>query len=135
MDLLGEVSSGLAKLVELDARLQAQQKTVDEITYQLQELTGSLRSYGEEIEYDPRRLRQVEERLDLIYDLKRKYGDSIEEILAFGESAAEELEGLSHSEERIEELQSQEELLLKSPVGWRTLGGPSTRQQDAGRGH
>jgi len=112
LDLLGEVSSGLAKLVELDARLQAQQKTVDEITYQLQELTGSLRSYGEEIEYDPRRLRQVEERLDLIYDLKRKYGDSIEEILAFGESAAEELEGLSHSEERIEELQSQEKELL-----------------------
>lgn len=112
LDLLGEVSSGLAKLVELDAKLQAQQKTVDEITYQLQELTGSLRSYGEEIEYDPRRLRQVEERLDLIYDLKRKYGDSIEEILAFGESAAEELEGLSHSEERIEELQSQEKELL-----------------------
>jgi len=112
LDLLGEVSSGLAKLVELDARLQAQQKTVDEITYQLQELTGSLRSYGEEIEYDPRRLRQVEERLDLIYDLKRKYGDSIEEILAFGESAAEELESLSHSEERIEELQSQEKELL-----------------------
>jgi DNA repair protein RecN (Recombination protein N) len=112
LDLLGEVSSGLAKLVELDARLQAQQKTVDEITYQLQELTGSLRSYGEEIEYDPRRLRQVEERLDLIYDLKRKYGDSIEEILAFRESAAEELEGLSHSEERIEELQSQEKELL-----------------------
>ncbi len=112
LDLLGEVSSGLAKLVELDARLQAQHKTVEEITYQLQELTGSLRSYGEEIEYDPRRLRQVEERLDLIYDLKRKYGDSIEEILAFGESAAEELESLSHSEERIEELQSREKELL-----------------------
>jgi DNA repair protein RecN (Recombination protein N) len=71
-----------------------------------------LRSYGEEIEYNPGRLRQVEERLDLIHDLRRKYGDSIEEILAFGESAAEELEGLSRSEERIEELQDQEKELL-----------------------
>ncbi len=112
LDLLGEVSSGLTKLVELDAKLQAQEKTVEEITYQLQELTGALRSYGEEIEYDPRRLRQVEERLDLIHDLKRKYGDSIEEILAFGETAAEELEGLSHNEERIEQLLSQEKELL-----------------------
>jgi DNA repair protein RecN (Recombination protein N) len=111
-DLLGEVSGGLAKLVELDANLQGQQKAVEEITYQLQELAGALRSYGEEIEYSPERLRQIEERLDLIYDLKRKYGDSIEEILAFGESAAEELETLSHSEERIEELQSREKELL-----------------------
>lgn len=112
LDLLGEVSGGLAKLVELDTKLQEQEKTVEEIAYQLQELAGTLRSYGEQIEYDPRRLRQVEERLDLIYDLKRKYGDSIEEILAFGESAAEELEGLSHSEELIEELQGQEKELL-----------------------
>jgi DNA repair protein RecN (Recombination protein N) len=112
LDLLGEVSGGLGRLVELDARLQEQQKAVEEITYQLQEVTESLRSYGEEIEYDPRRLRQVEERLDLIYDLKRKYGDSIEEILAFRESAADELDGLSHSEERIEELQRQEKELL-----------------------
>ncbi len=129
LDLLGEVSGGLAKLVELDTKLQEQEKTVEEIAYQLQELAGTLRSYGEQIEYDPRRLRQVEERLDLIYDLKRKYGDSIEEILAFGESAAEELEGLSHSEELIEELQDQEQELL-TQIG-RLAGELSAARQRA----
>ncbi len=112
LDLLGEVSSGLIKLAELDERLREQQGAAEDITYQLEELVGALRSYGEQIEYDPRRLRQVEERLDLIYNLKRKYGDSIEEILAFGESATAELEGLAHSEERIGELQIQKKELL-----------------------
>ena len=112
LDLLGEVSEGLAKLAELDGRLAGQQEALEETTYQLQEVAAALRSYGEGIEYDPQRLLQVEERLDLIYDLKRKYGDSIAEILAFGESAAKELATLSHSEERIEELRSQEQELL-----------------------
>jgi len=112
LDLVGEVSAGLARLAELDPGLEEQHKTVEAITYQLQEAAGALRSYREGIDYDPARLRQVEERLDLIHDLQRKYGDSIEEILAFAVSAGEELDGLAHSEERIEELQDRERLLL-----------------------
>jgi DNA repair protein RecN (Recombination protein N) len=53
-------------------------------------------------------LAQVEDRLDLIQRLKRKYGDSIQAILAFSDKAAAELETITHSEERVEELQSQE---------------------------
>jgi DNA repair protein RecN (Recombination protein N) len=112
LDLVGEVGAGLARLAELDPSLEEQHKTVEAITYQLQEAAGALRSYREGIDYDPARLRQVEERLDLIHDLKRKYGDSIEEILAFAVSAGEELDGLAHSEERIEELQDRERALL-----------------------
>ncbi|HUS70239.1 MAG TPA: DNA repair protein RecN [Anaerolineae bacterium] len=112
LDLVGEVSAGLARLAEVDPRLEEQHKTLEAITYQLQETAGALRSYREGIDYDPARLRQVEERLDLIHDLKRKYGDSIEEILAFAVSAADELDGLAHSEERIEELHDRERALL-----------------------
>jgi DNA repair protein RecN (Recombination protein N) len=112
LDLLGEVSEGLAKLAELDGRLADQHKALEATSYQLQEVAAALRTHGEGMEYDPQRLRQVEERLNLIYDLKRKYGDSIEEILAFGESAGKELAALSHSEERIEELRGQKEQLL-----------------------
>lgn len=117
LDLVGEVSAGLARLAELDPGLEEQHKTVEAITYQLQEAAGALRSYREGIDYDPARLRQVEERLDLIHDLKRKYGDSIEEILAFAVSAREELDGLAHSEERIEELQDRERALLGEIAG------------------
>jgi DNA repair protein RecN (Recombination protein N) len=61
----------------------------------------------------PRALAQIDERLDLIFRLKRKYGDTIEEILKYGENAAAELATISHSEERVNELRAQEAHLLK----------------------
>ena len=112
LDLLGEVNAGLAKLAELDPRLQEQCKRLEETSYQLGEVGATLRSYAEQTEHNPERLRQVEERLDLVHDLKRKYGDSIEDVLAFAQSAAEELDVLAHSEERLEELQGREKELL-----------------------
>lgn len=114
LDRLGEVSEGLARLAQLDARLSSQRSTVEEISYQLTDVASTLRSYAEEIDYSPEMLGKVEERLDLIHDLKRKYGDSIEEILAFAQSAAEELVGLSRSEESFQELQAREAELLAS---------------------
>jgi DNA repair protein RecN (Recombination protein N) len=111
-DRLGEVTDGLARLAQLDPRLQEQHGSLEEISFQLEDVAAALRSYGEKVEYDPERLRQVGERLDLIHDLKRKYGDSIDEILQFASSAAEELESLTHSEEHIEELQAREAQLL-----------------------
>jgi DNA repair protein RecN (Recombination protein N) len=111
-DRLGEVSLGLAKLAQLDPRLTAQQTTVEEIGYQLADVAATLRSYAEQIDYSPDALRQVEERLGVIHDLQRKYGESIEEILGFARSAAQELESLSQSEERVEELQAREMELL-----------------------
>jgi DNA repair protein RecN (Recombination protein N) len=116
LDLLGEVAEGLSKLAELDPKLQEQSASIEGIIYQLSDIAAGLRSYAEEIEYDPDRLEVVEERLDLIHNMKRKYGDSIEDILAFAESASQELEGLSHSEERVEELKARETQLL-SEIG------------------
>ena len=112
LDLLGEARRILASLEEIDPQLQERRKSIEEASAQLGELAQSLRSYRDAIEHSPQRLAQVEERLGLIYILKRKYGDSIQEILAFGERAAQELEGIVHSEERIEELRSGEEELL-----------------------
>jgi DNA repair protein RecN (Recombination protein N) len=116
LDLLGEVAEGLAKLAELDPKLQEQRASIEGITYQLSDIAAGLRSYAEEIEYDPDRLEAVEERLDLIHNMKRKYGDSIEDILAFAESASQELESLAHSEEHVEELKARETQLL-SEIG------------------
>ncbi len=112
LDLLAEARETLTSLEEIDPQLQERRKMIEEASAQLRELAQSLRSYRDAIDYSPQRLAQVEERLGLIYNLKRKYGDSIEEILAFGERAAQELEGIVHSEERIEELRSAEEELL-----------------------
>jgi len=112
IDLLGQVARNLAELERLDPGLQGQQQVAEEAACQLEELARSLRAYRDTIEYNPARLRQVEERLDLIHELKRKYGDSIAEILAFGEEAQRELESIVHSEERVEELRAREDALL-----------------------
>ncbi|HJX37702.1 MAG TPA: DNA repair protein RecN, partial [Anaerolineae bacterium] len=130
MDRLGEVTEGLAKLAQLDPRLTPQHSTAEEISYQLADVASTLRSYAEEIDYNPETLRRVEERLDLIHDLKRKYGDSIEEILGFARSAAEELAGLSQSEERFEELQAREGELLAG-IGRLAAELSANRQQAA----
>jgi len=112
VDLLGLVVQNLTSLEKMDPSLAERRRVAEEVSYQLEELVQSLRAYRDQIEYDPGRLRQVEERLDLIHSLKRKYGDSIEEVLAFGQAAQRELEAITHSEERVEELQAEEDRLL-----------------------
>jgi len=79
----------------------------------VEDLAESLREYRERVEFNPQRLEQVEERLALIRSLQRKYGDSIEEVLAFAAQASQELDSIEHSEERISELEAEEERLLR----------------------
>ena len=108
MDLIGQVAQDLAQLQQLDPSLSQYRESVDALTHQVDELARTLRSYRDSIEHNPDRLRELEGRLDLIRGLKRKYGGTIEEILAFAERASEDLEKLYHSEERTEELKSRE---------------------------
>ncbi len=108
MDLLGQVSKDLSQLEQLDPSLRQNLESLDTLIHQVDELARALRNYRDGIEYSPERLHELEERLNLINGLKRKYGGSIGEILAYGERAAEELETLDRSEERAEELKSQE---------------------------
>jgi DNA repair protein RecN (Recombination protein N) len=75
---------------------------------QLEELGDALRAYRDGIEYDPERLAQVEERLGVIFPLKRKYGGTVEEILAFAEGAEAELAGLAGREQAIAALEADE---------------------------
>jgi len=101
--------SGLARLDDSTGSLLQAAETLD---YQLEDLCEQLREYRERIEFDPRRLNLVEERLALIHSLQRKYGDSIEDVLAYAIRAREELETIEHSEERIAELEQEEDRLL-----------------------
>ncbi|MBC7251543.1 MAG: DNA repair protein RecN [Anaerolineae bacterium] len=130
IDLMGQVTRALSALSKIDAGAADQSRMVDEITDQLAELARQMRRYMDGIEFSPRRLQQVEERLDLIYRLKRKYGDSIAEILAFQREAEAELEAITGSEERVEELRRQEDVLLHE-IG--QLGAElSARRREAG---
>ncbi len=113
IDLLAQVVHSLTSLEKIDSSLEEQRQTAEETSYRLEDLARSLRAYCDSIEFSPARLRQVDERLDLIYNLKRKYGDSLAEILAFGEAAQRELDGVTHREEQVEELEAREAELLR----------------------
>jgi DNA repair protein RecN (Recombination protein N) len=93
--------------------MEAHHQRVEEIEYELNDVLGILRDYQSEIEFNPARLNRVEERIALIHRLQHKYGDTIDEILAFGERAAQELEKIEHSEERVGELRAEEGALLR----------------------
>ncbi len=132
IDLFGQVSADLSQLERLDPTLSQNLESVDALMSQVEELARALRSYRDGIEYSPERLQEIEGRLDLINSLKRKYGGSIGEILAFGETASQDLENLDHTEERVEGLESRE-TDLEREVG--VLAGQlsEARQQAATR--
>jgi DNA repair protein RecN (Recombination protein N) len=112
-DQFGEVVQSLSSLSRIDhgqARLYEQALTLAE---SLSDIVRDLREYVEKIEFNSHKLEQVEERLDLLHTLKRKYGNSIENILAFAKDAALKLETITHAAERINELEAEEKLILE----------------------
>jgi DNA repair protein RecN (Recombination protein N) len=111
-DLIGQVISALSHLARLDPSLTNMSELSQSILDNLSDLSRTLRSYVDEIEYNPRRLDQVEERLALIYNLKRKYGDTIPEVLRFAQRARAQLEDITHAGERIEALEIEQAILL-----------------------
>ncbi|MDP9373118.1 MAG: DNA repair protein RecN [Chloroflexota bacterium] len=112
LDLLRQVTVALSELARLDPSLEETRAGVEEQVYLLEDAAATLRDYRERVEADPRRLEAIEERLTLIKDLQRKYGATIEEIIAFGAEAEAELSGIERGEERAEELRAREAELL-----------------------
>ena len=131
MDLLGQVSRDLLQMEQLDPSFGQSSGSADTLAGQVDDLARDLRSYRDGIEYSTDRLGELEDRLQLINGLKRKYGRTIEEILAFAEGASQELERVYHSEARVEELKSRE-MDLRSQVG-RLSGQLSEARQQAAR--
>ncbi len=104
-DTLSQAVMSLQGLADLDPQLQPMVESLQSALYQVEDATRELRSYRDGIEFNPSRLETVEERLDLIRTLKRKYGETIEEIIRYGEELNGKLDALTHSEERTEELE------------------------------
>ncbi len=112
-DLLGEAARALNNLAKIDPALVEQRDLSQSLSVQFRELARDLQDYRDRVEFNPRRLDAVEERLDLIKNLQRKYGATIEEVLAYGEQAEAERERLTHSGEHLAELEQKEEAFLR----------------------
>ncbi|MBN1305740.1 MAG: DNA repair protein RecN [Anaerolineales bacterium] len=111
-DLVGQVVQALSSLAKIDAGKEELSTRAVEVSETLTDLTRELRGYVEEVEFNPKRLEEVEERIDLINRLTRKYGGTISAVLDYGVKARQQLENISHATERIEELQASENTLL-----------------------
>lgn len=112
VDLLNQAVGVLAKLGKLDPTLEEQHNLVTELLAQAEELAQTVRHYHEGVEYNPSRLIEVQERVDALNRLKKKYGGTIEAVLQYSEKATKDLNDITHSEERLTELRAEEDKLL-----------------------
>ncbi|MCB8928343.1 MAG: DNA repair protein RecN [Ardenticatenaceae bacterium] len=112
-DMLGQVERSLVQLTRYDETQGPLLERLQGLIYQLSEVSSELQSYLDEVEYNPKRLDFVEERLELINLLKRKYGEDIPTILALRDRAKQDLSRIENSEVRTAELVEAEEKYLR----------------------
>lgn len=107
-DLLGKVVRAMEGLARYDQTLAPLTDQAASAAENLTDVGRELRRYQEGIEFNPRRLDQIEERLELIHRLQRKYGGSMEAVLKYAAAAREDLDKITHAGERISELETLE---------------------------
>jgi DNA repair protein RecN (Recombination protein N) len=116
-DALGTAAELLTQLARLDEGLAAEASQIEAMQSQVADLSRTLRAYGETVEFNPERLQQIEERLGTLASLKRKYGSTLDEVLAYQATAARSLEQLNTSEAQLSILAVQEAGLLDRLAG------------------
>ena len=104
LDLLRNVSGTTSKLGEMDTRLKELSERLESALYELEDIAHQARNYRDSIEFNPYRLSEIEDRLNLIYQLKRKYGQSIPELLVYQAEVEKQLKDLQSGSEYTEEL-------------------------------
>jgi len=111
-DQFGQAVAALASLTRIDASQAEISARAESLLENLSDLARDLRDYLETIEYNPKRLEEVEERLDLLHRLQRKYGGNLPAVLEFGEKARQQLETITSASEKLNEMESRETILL-----------------------
>lgn len=129
-DMLSQAERAMMQLARLDESQAKLLADLQGLASEFSDVASRVQDYHDDLEFNPARLDEVEERLEVISRLKRKYGDDIAAILEMGEKAAAELDKISHSEERIEALQAEQDKYLRQ-IG-KLAQALSTKRQAAG---
>ena len=111
VDLLGEASNAVDAAAQLDGELSTSAGQLLDLYYNAKDAAADLIGRLDAYETNDAELDEIEQRIDLIYKLKRKYGDTVEDIISFGQKAREELELIQSSQERVEHLQAEQHRL------------------------
>jgi DNA repair protein RecN (Recombination protein N) len=128
-DLVGEMTDALSDLSNTDPALTNLNDRTQSINDELFDIGNMLRTYLEGLDFDPDELEKVQDRLELINSLKRKYGESIPEVLAYQKQAIGELNEITGRSTKIDELENQEIILLAQLA---EKGALLTEQRKAG---
>lgn len=107
VDLLREASNAIDSAAQLDEALSAAAGQLLDLYYSAKDVAADLIDRLDSYDTNDAELDEIEQRLDLLYKLKRKYGDTVEDVIAFGQKAREELERIQFSQERHDQLQAE----------------------------
>ena len=107
VDLLGEASNAVDAAAQLDPALTAAAGQLLDLYYNAKDVAEDLIGRLDTYDTNDAELDEVEQRLDLLYRLKRKYGSTVEDVIAFGQKAREELDNIQHSQQRHDALQAE----------------------------
>ena len=107
VDLLGEASNAVDAAAQLDPALTAAAGQLLDLYYNAKDVAADLIGRLDTYDTNDAELDEVEQRLDLLYRLKRKYGSTVENVIAFGQKAREELDNIQHSQQRYDALQAE----------------------------
>lgn len=116
LENIGEATKELSSISSLNEKYDQTVKNLNDAYYTVQDVSNELSNFLYEVDFDEEEQKQIEERLDLIYNLKRKYGSNVEEIIEYYNKLVEELNFLENSEEitnRLKEELAELELKLK----------------------
>ena len=113
IDSIDRASRLLEKLEEIDSKYVKTSEELKNIYYNLQEISRDINYYSEEMEFDESERESVEERLDEIYNLKRKYGNNIQEILEYASNIEIEIQKIENVEEYNNQLKKEQQVLEK----------------------
>ena len=111
VDLLGEASNAVDAAAQLDDALAGASSQLLDLYYNAKDVAADLIGRLDSYDTNDAELDEIEQRLDLIYKLKRKYGDTVEDVIEFGQNAREELERIQSSQERHDHLQAEKRRL------------------------
>lgn len=107
VDLLGEASNAVDAAAQLDPALTAAAGQLLDLYYNAKDVAADLIGRLNAYDTNDAELDEVEQRLDLLYRLKRKYGSTVEDVISFGQKAREELDSIQHSQQRYDALQAE----------------------------
>lgn len=107
VDLLGEASNAVDAAAQLDPALTAAAGQLLDLYYNAKDVAADLIGRLDTYDTNDAELDEVEQRLDLLYRLKRKYGSTVEDVIAFWQKAREELDNIQHSQQRYDALQAE----------------------------